>query len=71
MPHTDGDERRWPWLAVCFVTSLIVVFFLMFPALWWNALAVIDVRNWRWPVYAIVNVVIILALIALKSRWDA
>lgn len=68
----------FPWLGVLLVVSLVTLFFQFFPGVWWGLvgalemawlgfLAIVDVRNWTWKVYATLSAIAIVALIGLKA----
>ncbi len=55
----------------------LALFLQLFPGVWWSVvsfaalvLSYVDARGWTWRSYAVVCVVVIVALAVIKSRQD-
>jgi hypothetical protein len=60
-------EHAFAWAETILVIAAIALFFQFFPGIWSGIVRTIDVRYWGWKSYAVVNVIVVLALIGIKA----
>ena len=70
LEESSSIERRggFPWLTAMLLVAGVALFFQIFPDLWTAFLARIDVRNWGWRNWVVVEIAVILILGGL-SIW--
>jgi len=62
---------RFPWMELFIALLVISLIFQIWPFLLWGLLWGIDVRNWSWTVIIGANVVVVIALMYIKSFKDS
>ena len=65
--HADDQPSGYPILEMLLAVSCTVLVLQAFPELFWGLLAIIDVRNWSWRVFATVSAIAIVSLVGIKA----
>lgn len=57
---------RLDWLEALLVAAVVVLFFQLFPSVWWSLLRGLDPRGWSRATWFTLNLLILLVLFGIK-----
>ena len=75
MPSIPGNQIRrrktrvcqaFAWLEVLLALTILALSLQLFPSVWWNVVAAVDLRNWSRGDWLGLNVAIVLTLVAIR-----
>jgi hypothetical protein len=70
MHQTRWDRRGFAWLEWLLLLAVLALLVQLFPAMWDALRRALDVRGWSRDVWVLLNVLVLVALVAIRFRHE-